>query len=127
MFEIRKYSTKYESGVMNIIEAEGQDWACYWAEPNRGKYKKALATSISYVALHEEDVCGYSRSMMDALYIYICDLLVTPACRGKQLGKKLMERVAAEYPDFPIYIMSGNDEYYSKLGYSKAGSVYLLK
>ena len=127
MFEIRKYSTKDESGVMRIIEAEGKDWACYWAEPNRAKYKKALATSISYVALQEDEVCGYSRSLMDALYIYVCDLLVTPACRGNQLGKKLMECIAADYSDFPIYIMSGNDEYYSKLGYSKEGSVYLLR
>lgn len=31
-----------------------------------------------------------------------------------------------EYPNYPIYVMSGNDEYYQKIEAKKEGSIYLL-
>lgn len=37
-----------------------------------------------------------------------------------------MKCLEEEYPDLPIYIMSGNDEYYEKLLYKKEGSIYKI-
>ena len=126
MFEIKRYDKRFESAVMDIIRAEGEDWSCYWADENAGKYKKALESSITYVALHDGKVCGYSRSLPDTLYVYVFDLLVAPAYRGNQLGKKLLECLAGDYPGLPVYILSGNDKYYLKQGYSRQGSIFLL-
>ena len=126
MFEIKRYDKRFESAVMDIIRAEGEDWSCYWADENAGKYKKALESSITYVALQDGKVCGYSRSLPDTLYVYVFDLLVAPAYRGNQLGKKLLECLAEDYPGLPVYILSGNDEYYMMQGYRRQGSIFLL-
>ena len=126
IFEIKRYDKRFESAVMDIIRAEGEDWSCYWSEENAGKYKKALESSNSYVALGDGMVCGYSRSLLDTGHIYVFDLLVAPAYRGNKLGKKLLECLAEDYPGYRVYILSGNDEYYSKQGYSKAGSIFLM-
>jgi GNAT superfamily N-acetyltransferase len=126
MFEIKHYEKRFESAVMDIIKAEGEDWSCYWSEENAEKYKQALDSSNSYVVLGDGRVCGYSRSLLDNGHIYVFDLLVAPAYRGNQLGKKLLECLAGDYPGVPVYILSGNDEYYLKQGYGREGSIFLL-
>lgn len=127
MFEIVKYNSKYEDEVMKLIEAEGEEWDIYWKEPNATKYRKALSDTVTYLALADGKVCGYSRSMIDALFIYVCDLLVNSKYRGNGLGLKLMKCLQEGYPELPVYIMSGNDEYYKKVDCQKEGSIYLLK
>lgn len=127
MFEIVKYEPKYEDELMELIKSEGDDWSIYWTEPNASKYRKSFEASITYLALADGVVCGYSRSMKDVLFIYVCDLLVNAKYRGNGLGEKLMRCLQEDYPDLPVYVMSGNDEYYSKLGSVKEGSIYLFK
>jgi hypothetical protein len=127
MFEIIKYSKEYEDELMKVIELEGEDWAIYWQEPNASKYRKSLSDSITYIALKDGQVCGYSRTIQDSLFLYVCDLLVTSSCRGHHLGEKLMNPLKEAYPDLIIYIMSGNDEYYKKLDCKKEGSIYLYE
>ena len=127
MFEIKKYERKYEDELMELIKAEGEDWAVYYEEPNASQYRKSFEQSITYIALADGKVCGYSRSLKDTLFIYVCDLLVNEKYRGNGLGEKLMNCLKQEYPDYPVYIMSGNDEYYKKIQCRKEGSIYLLK
>ena len=126
MFSIVKYAPEYEDELMKLIENEGEDWKVYWEEPNATAYRKSFQQSITYVALCDGKICGYSRSLKDALFIYVCDLLVNREYRGNGLGEKLMKCLEEEYPDLPIYIMSGNDEYYEKLLYKKEGSIYKI-
>lgn len=126
MFEIVGFSGYYEDELMRIIELEGTDWEIYWKEPNATLYRKALKESITYMALKDGEVCGYSRSIHDAFFIYVCDLLVTSSCRGNGLGKRLMECIKNDFPNIPVYVMSGNDEYYRKIGYKKEGSIYSI-
>lgn len=123
--EIRKYTQKDEDAVMRLIQAEGPDWECYSAGEAATKYHKALRDSITYIACDETATCGYVRAIDDCgLYIYICDLLVNAAFRGCEIGRLLMERVAADYPQRGVYVMSGVDGYYEKLGYTREGSIY---
>ena len=126
MFEIKRYDKLFASTVMDVIRAEGEEWSCYWSEENAEKYVKALESSNSYVALCDGRICGYSRSLLDSGYIYVFDLLVASEYRGNQLGKKLLERIAEDYPGLPVYILSGNDEYYFKQGYSQKGTIFLM-
>ena len=84
---IRKYN-KFtdESALMQmILDEEGWDYAdASMAE----KYKWTLESSITYVAYIENELCGYSRSLDDfGTYIYVCDLLVKPSFRGRDIGK----------------------------------------
>ena len=126
MFEIVKYRSEYGDALMELIRREGEDWRVYWEEPNASKYRQSLEDCIVYLAMCDGAVCGYSRSIKDALYICVCDLLVNEKYRGHGLGRKLMQRLRDEYPGLPVYIMSGNDKYYETLGCKKEGSIYLL-
>lgn len=127
MVEIRTYTSEYENELMNLIKQEGEDWKIYWEEPsNESRYRKSFELSITYIAFIDGKVCGYSRSIKETLFIYVCDLLVNKEYRGYGIGKKLMQCVIDEYPDYPVYVMSGNDEYYQKLGAKREGSIFLL-
>lgn len=90
------------------------------------KYSKEYENELMALIEAEGKVCGYSRSLKDALFIYICDLLVNEKFRGYGLGNRLMQCLKTEYPSYPIYVVSGNDEYYQTIGAKKEGSVYLL-
>jgi len=124
--EIRKYKKENdEEKLMKLIENEGEGWYCYSAENVSKKYRVALDYSITYVAYDGDILCGYSRSIDDCgFYVYVCDLLVMPEYRGRNIGRKLMECIYTDYPDRIVYVMSDVDEYYKKQGYRHEGSVY---
>lgn len=123
--EIRKYTGSDETALMTLIADEGKDWSCYSAEHVSEMYKRLLRGSITYVAYDGDCLCGYSRSLIDGdFYIYVCDLLVSPKHRGREIGKQLMECIYKDYPHHTVFVMSGVDGYYEKLGYSKEGSIF---
>ena len=121
---IRKYNKdKDESQLMKMIGNE-KDWD-YANGLLAEKYKLALEKSVTYVAYHDSELCGFSRSIDDCgLYIYVCDLLVKPAFRGQNTGRKLMECIYNDYPDGVVYVMSDVDRYYENIGYKRIGSVF---
>ena len=123
--EIKKYSKADESLLFDLLVDEGEEWSDYHGAAGRDKYKKALESSITYIAYDENLVCGYVRCREDDGFgVYIYDLLVRKTHRGRQIGKSLMERVCQDYPDQPVYVMSDVDPYYEKLGYRREGSIF---
>ena len=48
--EILRYRSGFEPQLFDLIESEGDDWIDYHGAEGRGKYKKALETSIVYIA-----------------------------------------------------------------------------
>ena len=124
--QIKRYNKiTDENKVMELLKSQGEEWVCYWAEDVCEKYKKSLEKAITYVAYEGDTLCGYSRSIDDfGFYIYVCDLLVMPKHRGKNIGRKLMECIYKDFPNQIVYVMSDVDEYYRKLGYRKEGSVF---
>lgn len=125
---IRKYTHADQDGVMNVISGEGGEWECYSAPDVAEKYRRLLDSSITYVAELDGHIVGYSRSLMDGAFcIYICDLLVDKRCRGQHTGSKLMECICDEYPSHEVYVMSDVDEYYTKQGYRREGSVFMVE
>lgn len=74
------------------------------------------------------DLCAYSRSINDfGFYIYVCDLLVKPKYRGKNIGKKLMECILNDFPNQLVYVMSDVDQYYMSLGYKREGTIFEVR
>lgn len=121
---IRKYNSKSdEVGVFNLIKNE-EGWD--YAEPNKMmKYKIALETSVT---VNDDEVYEYSRSLNDFdTYIYVCDLLVKPSYRGQNLGKQLMLCIQKDFPEHTVYVMSDEDGYYDKVGFSRVGSIYEVR
>ncbi|MEW5953810.1 MAG: GNAT family N-acetyltransferase [Bacillota bacterium] len=126
--EIKRYSNADETLLFDMLVDEGDDWSDYHGAAGRGKYIKALESSITYIACDENVVCGYARCREDDGFgVYVYDLLVRKAYRGKQIGKSLMERVCRDFPDQPVYVMSDVDSYYKKLGYRREGSIFEVK
>ncbi|NLN88015.1 MAG: GNAT family N-acetyltransferase [Syntrophomonadaceae bacterium] len=123
---IRRYIKEIDQEkVMQMLAEQSQEWECYSAAVVSGKYQTALESSITYVAYEGDFLCGYSRSLDDCgFYIYVCDLLVRPECRGRNIGRGLLQCVSIDYPGRTVYVMSDEDGYYQKLGFRKEGSVF---
>jgi len=124
---IRKYSREDESTLFSLIEREGDEWS-YWQGEDRAKYVKALDNSIVYLAFEGASLCGYARCRDDDGFgIYVLDLLVDKAHRGKEYGRLLMEQACRDYPNDTVYVTGDVYAYYEKLGYDIEGKIYLVK
>lgn len=123
--KIRKYNPNLDyENLMQLIQSEGEEWKDYLAPT----YRQALENAITYVALIDEELCGYSRSVSDSgIFVWVIDLLVDKNRRGMSIGKKLLECISTDYPGVDVYVMSDVDPYYEKLGYKKEGSIYKVK
>ncbi len=125
--EIKDYTITDDEQLFDMMRGEGEDWSCYYGGSGLGKYKKALRNSRVYVAYEGDILCGYVRCREDDGFgVYIYDLLVSKAYRGREIGRKLMERVCDDYPGEVVYVMSGVDGYYEKLGYTREGSIFVV-
>jgi ribosomal protein S18 acetylase RimI-like enzyme len=123
--EIRTYSEADEARLFEMIRDEGDEWESYYGEATIEKYKKALRNSLVYVAYEDGVLCGYVRCRDDDGFgVYVYDLLVKKARRGHSIGRKLMEKVCADYPETVVYVMSDVDGYYEKQGYRREGSIF---
>ena len=121
----RKYDPlkDYEK-LLKVIESEGEEWKEY----QKAGYRESLEQSLTYVAYADEKLCGYSRSINDfGFCTWVIDLLVHKKYRGNSIGRKLMECIAVDLPGQDIYVMSGVDEYYEKLGYRKEGTIFKIE
>lgn len=125
---IRRYTKEDEEPLFDLLREEGDDWSDYHGEKGRARYKKALETGVTYVACEDGILCGYARCREDDGFgVYVYDLLVRKSCRGKQLGRILMEQVCTDFPGQTIYVMSDADPYYEKLGYRRVGSIFEVR
>jgi len=124
---IRKYTPEDERRLFALMEREGEEWG-YWQGEHREKYRKALKTCITYLVFEGETLCGYARCRDDGGFgVYVYDLLVDKAYRGKQYGRMLMEQACRDFPDGAVYVTGDVYPYYEKLGYQAAGKIYIVQ
>jgi GNAT superfamily N-acetyltransferase len=130
--QIRKYTPADSDNLFALIEREGEEWKDYWLDSEtsgRINYQKALDNSIVYLVFEADILCGYLRCHDDYGFgVYVQDLLVDKAYRGKDYGRLLMERVCRDFPDDVVYVMGDVPVYYEeKLGYEIEGKIYVVK
>ena len=126
-FSVRRYEIADADQLFALIEREGEEWT-YWQGANRVKYQKALDEGITYLAFDGKILCGYVRCRDDYGFgVYVLDLLVDKAYRGKEYGRLLMEQVCRDFPATTIYVLGDVYPYYKKLGYAEEGKVYIVK
>jgi len=125
--QIRKYIKQDEQQLFALMEREGEEWNDYWSGVGKPAYIKALnEATVTYVVVVDNIIRGFVRCI-GSFTIYVDDLLVDKAYRGREFGRLLMEAVCKEFPEKEVYVMSDVDEYYSKVGYEKAGSLFAVK
>lgn len=126
--EIRRYTKADEAPLFDMLTQEGDDWREYHGPKGKSRYARALESSVTYVAYDGGRACGFVRCREDDGFgVYVYDLLVKKTHRGKGLGKQLMQRVCRDFPGQTVYVMSDEDPYYQKLGYSRAGSIFTVE
>ena len=123
--EIRKYTAADEAALFALLRWEGEEWEEYHGPAGRERYAQALIGSAAYVALLDGEICGFVRCREDFGFgLYVHDLLVKRECRGRGIGRMLMERALADFAGQAGYVMSDEDGYYERLGYRRIGSVF---
>ncbi len=126
--KIKRYCKEDENLLFDMLKEQGDDWIEYHGTEGYKKYVKALELSITYVAYRDSTLCGYARCREDDGFgAYVYDLLVKKSYRGKNIGKMLMEQVCKDFLGQPVYVLSGVDAYYEKLGYRREGSIFEVK
>lgn len=125
--DIVHYQPQQEEALFALLMREGEAWADYWGTAGRENYRRALAESTVYVALAQGVLCGYVRCREDSGFgVYIYDLLVDKAFRGRAYGRQLMQAVCAAFPQQTVYVMSDVDAYYQKQGFAREGSIFIV-
>ncbi|MCL2668739.1 MAG: GNAT family N-acetyltransferase [Micrococcales bacterium] len=123
---VRRYRPDDDDQLYALLEREGAEWKDYWHGGGWARYQRALTSSVVFVLVADDELCGYVRCRDDDGFgVYVHDLLVDRAHRGKHHGRALLDHVCAHWPDETVYVMSDVDPYYEKLGYSKEGSIFV--
>ena len=127
-FIIRQYTAEDKDMLFTLIENEGEEWT-YWQNAYRLQYEKALAECSIYLIFEGETLCGYVRARDDYGFgVYVMDLLVDKAHRGKQYGRLLIEEVCKNFPKDIVYVLGDVYPYYEgSLAYEIEGKVYIAK
>lgn len=121
---IRRYAPDDSSRLFQMMRDEGSEWADYYEDEDR--HGVTLERSLTYLAFDGDRLCGYVRCREDDGYgVFVYDLLVDQSCRGQNLGRRLMEHVHRDYPGQPLYVLSDNDAYYEKQGFTAIGTVFV--
>ena len=125
--EIRRYRREDQAQLFALLREEGEEWSDYYGADGCNKYLRALESSVTYLATENGVLCGYARCREDDGFgVYVYDLLVRQADRGRKIGKMLMEQACRDFPDQTVYVMSDVDLYYEKLGYQREGSIFIV-
>jgi len=119
-FKIKRLEKQDETALFDLIRSEGEEWGDYSRDGEAvKKYTNALNNCAVYVGYDGDALCGFIRARDDYGYgVYIFDLLVHKKHRGNSYGRRLIERVCADFSG-AVYVMSDVDEYYAKQGYNK--------
>ncbi|WP_313629813.1 GNAT family N-acetyltransferase [Enterococcus devriesei] len=127
LWNIRRYQVEDAKDLFMMMEKEA-DWSGYTSGTGKRKYLHVLQTSLTYLLLENEKICGYARCREDDGFgVYIYDLLVDATYRGKSYGRYLMEQVCHDFPEQTVYVMSDVDPYYEKQGYQKEGTIFIVQ
>jgi len=116
------------SDFITLRAAEG------WGEISEEAARTSLAGGLLNVCAYDSDtLAGFGRVVGDgALYFYIQDLIIVPACRGKGLGRQLLKHLLDEIrkiatPGATIGLMAANgkEAFYERFDFvSRPNEIY---
>ena len=123
---ISKYNSMHKIDVLSAI-SDDPDWDIFSNDAAIDLYRNSLQHSVTYVCHENDEFCGFVRAMLDdGFAVYISELYVIPKWRNHKIGQSLLERVKSDFSSLAVYVLSDEDAYYVKKGYTKIGSVFEL-
>ena len=99
----------------------------FWCNTRtRSNVEKMLLHSDIVIGLIDSDnnLIGFVRVLTDYVYkVMIYDLIIHPDCRGKQLGKVLMDEIISHpelkaIPHFDLYCLPEMFAFYQQFGFT---------
>ena len=122
--EIIRYRPEHRDALIAAIAVDPA-WAMFTRQGAAERYAQRLRESVTYVALDGGRFVGYLRALLDdGFALYISELFVVPAMRGRRIGGRLMSRLKQDFAGLTVYALSDEDRYYEKLGHARVGSVF---
>ncbi|HHT29859.1 hypothetical protein [Petrimonas mucosa] len=79
--EVKRYSKTDEELLFDMLVDEGDDLSDYHGLAGRGKYIKALESSITYIAYDKTILCGYARCREDDGFSLLLSIFSVSASR----------------------------------------------
>jgi GNAT superfamily N-acetyltransferase len=114
---VRAWTAHDYAAVRDLSAAEG--WATLRDRPDDGM--RAWQNSWpALVAAHGDEVAGFLRGLTDgAVTLYVADLLVAPAWRGRGIATALLDVCHALYPTARFDLLSTGmaHAFYARLGF----------
>jgi len=124
--KVRRCAASDVDAVLVMVRDEGGELECYLGDGRENAFRAALESSITYLAFEDGALCGFARCRDDnGLGLYVYDLLVAGPYRGRGIGRELMMHICAQHRGETVDVLSDEDIYYEKLGFQRAGSVFI--
>jgi putative acetyltransferase len=125
--EITRYRPEHRDALIAAIGADPA-WAMFTNAGAVDRYAQRLRDSVTYVCHDRGRFCGYLRALLDdGFALYISELFVVPAMRGRRIGGMLMSRLERDFAGLTVYALSDEDGYYERLGHARVGSVFEIR
>ncbi len=104
----------------------------YWAsERTEEAIIKSIENSICYGVYESDDLVGFGRVVTDySTVFWICDIIIDENYRGKNLGKKIVEKIMATKEfDGLLGILATKDAHglYEQYGFVKEPEKFMMK
>ncbi len=88
--EYLAFGEQHLDAVLRLTEQEG--WPSFSADPQRALSVMTAPGVVSIVAVEDGEVVGFARVLSDGtITSYLEELVVAPACRGRGVGRGLIE------------------------------------
>lgn len=121
MFDYRQDSPLDFSAVLALYESVG--WTGYTSRP--AMLEQALAHSLLVLAVYDgERLIALLRAVGDGFsLVFLQDILVHPDYQRQGIGRELMTRFLAKYPDYyQIHLLTSREEktksFYEAVGFT---------
>lgn len=122
--KISKYNPENDDDIFAAITKD-PDWEMFSKNAATESYRKSLKNSVTYVCYNGNEFCGYLRAIPDdGFAVYVSELFVIHEWRNHKIGQSLLERIKSDYSGLSVYVLSDEDAFYVKKGYTKIGSVF---
>lgn len=96
-----------------------------WPSFDRATVEKLLSSSAWLVAEEAGAAIGLARYLTDGvLTVYLCEILVAKAHRGRGIGRRLVQGIFARHPGLRMDTLSDADGFYEALGFCRRGRAY---
>ena len=125
MREILDFRVEHEPELLALLARE-PDWREFMSAEGLPRFRAALRDSLTLVCFDDGRACGYLRALVDRFGLYVSELYVAPEARGHGHGRALLQHLRDAHAGQDVYVLSDEDAYYARLGYTRAGSVFRL-